>query len=266
MNQPQVHSARDVAPSIDLVGTWIPIPGLGHFAVNAFLLHSREPVLIDAGIANMHEPMFTALKELIHPADIRWIYLTHVDGDHVGCLDEVLQQSPKARIVTTFLGMSKLGLTRHVPPDRFYLRNPGEQLDAGDRKLLVARPPCFDAPETTMLLDPKSGTLFSSDYFGGLVPAPVESADQIPAAALREGMTKWLTVDSPWIHSVQPTLLRQATRSVVELQPRTVLSTHLSPARGMVETLSENILQAPGAPPFTGPDQIAFEQMLSAMR
>jgi glyoxylase-like metal-dependent hydrolase (beta-lactamase superfamily II) len=265
MNPPTVNSRRNVAADVDQLGTYIPVPGIGHFAVNAFLLRSREPVLVDAGIVTMQEPMLSALEALIDPSELRWLYLTHVDSDHVGCVETLLRRAPKARIVTTFLGWSKLGFGRSIAPDRFLLLNPGEELDVGDRKLLVTRPPCYDAPETTMLFDPTSRTLFSSDYFGALVPSPVEVAEQVPANALREGMMAWLSVDSPWVRMLQPALLEQATRGVLELAPETVLSTHLAPARRMADVLSANVLAAPGAAPFVGPDQAAFEKMLEAM-
>jgi hypothetical protein len=265
MTPPTVVARRNVAADVDQLGTHIPVPGIGHFAVHAFLLRSREPVLVDAGIVTMQEPMLAALESLIDPGELRWIYLTHVDSDHVGCLEALLRKAPKARIVTTFLGWSKLGFARTIAPDRFLLLNPGQELDAGDRKLLVARPPCYDAPETTMIFDATSRTLFSSDYFGAIVPSPVELAEQVPASALREGMMAWLSVDSPWVRTVQPALLEQATRAVLELRPETVLSTHLAPAYGMAEVLSENVRMAPGAAPFVGPDQATFEKMLEPL-
>ena len=117
-----------------------------------------------------------------------------------------------------------------------------------------------------MLFDPTSRTLFSSDYFGAIVPSIVEVAEQVPAGALREGMMAWLAVDSPWVRTVQPTSLEQATRGILELNPETVLGSHLAPAYGMAKVLTENVLMAPGAAPFVGPDQAAFEKMLQPAR
>ena len=266
MKPPAVNFTRNVAPTIDQIGTYIPVPGMGHFAVNSFLIRSQTPVLVDAGIVTMQQPWLEALETLIDPADLGWIYLTHVDADHVGCLEALARRAPKARIVTTFLGMSKLGFGRSMSPDRFFWLNPGQELDVGDRKLLALRPPCYDAPETTMVFDPVSRALFSSDYFGAIVPTPVESADQVPPSALRDGQATWLAVDSPWIRTVQPALLEQAARAVLELNPASVLSSHLAPARNMAQVLSANVLAAPQAPAFSPPDQLALEQMLAAMR
>lgn len=263
MSEPVVSVTRSVAPNTDLVGTTVPIANLGFLAINAYVLHAKKPVLIDSGILGMRKLTMAALEQVIDPAELEYLYFTHADGDHIGCVDELLERAPRARIVTTFIGMAKLGFDRQIPLERFLLLNPGQELDAGDRKLLVTKPPCFDAPETTMLWDAKERTLFSSDYFGGLVPRPVEAADEVSPSALREGMVTWLTFDSPWIHSVDPARLAAATRAVSALEPKTILSSHLAPARGLVQALSENVLQAPNATPFRGPDQSAFEALLA---
>jgi glyoxylase-like metal-dependent hydrolase (beta-lactamase superfamily II) len=263
MTSPMVNALRNVAPAVDLLGTHVDAPGFGRIAMNAFLLRSKDPVLVDAGMVIMGGATLAVLESLIDPADLRWIYLTHVDADHLGCIDALLERAPRARIVTTFLGMAKLGCTRSISPERFFLLNPGQELDVGDRRLLAVRPPCYDAPETTMLFDATSRTLFSSDYFGAFVPTAVEAADEVPAAALRDGMMMWLAMDSPWLRSARPEPLAAATRAVLELQPEWVLSTHLAPARGMAEALTANVHHAhQHAPLFPAPDQAAFERVL----
>jgi hypothetical protein len=44
--------------------------------------------------------------------------------------------------------MGKLSLRFAIAPERFYLVNPGQSLDVGDRLLAVFSPPTYDAPET----------------------------------------------------------------------------------------------------------------------
>ena len=64
-------------------------------------------------------PEGTSCKTLgtdVHPADLRWIYLTHPDRDHTGSLMEVLEAAPAACLVTTFLGLGILSLEYVIPP------------------------------------------------------------------------------------------------------------------------------------------------------
>lgn len=153
--QPMI-TQTPVTPDVDALGTWLPVPGYGVLAVNAFVIRATRPVLVDTGPAVLGDAFIQALERAIDPARLEWIWLTHPDPDHVGNLAAVLQRAPRARVVTTFLGMGKLGLLG-LPVDRVHLLNPGQSLDVGERRLLAVAPPVFDAPESTGLFDPSTG-------------------------------------------------------------------------------------------------------------
>lgn len=255
----EVHS---VAPDTQAITTYFPLPTLGLVPVSAFLIRGEQPVLIDTNLAMLSDTFMGTLRGLIDIKDIRWIWLTHADPDHTGSLKRVLQDAPQARLVTTFLGMGKLGLMG-FPVDRAYLVNPGQHLDVGDRKLLAVKPPSFDAPETTGLQDTRTKALFPSDCFGALMQKPAENAADIAADDLREGLVKWATVDAPWLHMVDEGEFSKALRAVQRLEPSVVLSSHLPPATGMTETLLNRLADVRMAQRFVGPDQAALEKMMS---
>lgn len=232
---------------------------------NAFLVRAAEPVLIDTGVVALREAFLAALAERIDLDDLRWIWLTHVDPDHVGSLYALLDAAPRARVVTTYLGMGKIGLTAPLPMDRVHLLNPGQRLDVGDRRLLAVKPPSFDAPETTGLFDEKTGTLFSSDCFGAVMHEPSESAAAMSDAALREGLVTWTTVDAPWLGGERDEVFDDACARLSDLAPARVLSAHLPPAPNMFPTLLAHLRAARTAPPFVGPDQAALLQMMAQM-
>lgn len=264
MELPTVLEPQRVADDTHVITTWLPLPGLGMLPANAFLIQAREPVLVDAGVAALGEAAFDRVSSLIDPADLRWIWLTHADADHVGCLPRLLEAAPNARLVTTFLGMGKLGLSMSVSPERVYLLNPGQRLDVGDRSLRALRPPTFDAPETCALFDEKTGTLFSSDCFGAVLEQPFASAQAIEREPLRAGLALWAQIDTPWLSWIEPAHLAAALEALRGLSPVRVLSSHLPPADDMLSTLSEMLIAARRAAPFTGPDQAALAQMLTA--
>jgi flavorubredoxin len=265
MDKPTMFEPYKAAADIDVVPSYFPIPGLGIVPVNAFVLKAAQPVLVDTGLVPLSDEFMETLSSVIDPGDLRWLWLTHTDQDHIGSLWRVLETSPKLRIITTYLGVGKMSLFAPLPMDRVYLLNPGQSINIGDRILTAIKPPSYDALETTGFYDPKAETFFSADCFGALMSEPVGNAAEMGAEKLREAMVFWATVDAPWLHIVERTLFTKNINRIRELSAKLVLSAHLPMAQDMTNTLLENLATVPEAEPFVGPDQQAFEAMLAEM-
>jgi flavorubredoxin len=247
-----------------VIPSYFPIPGLGILAINAFVLLSREPVLVDTGQPLLSDQFRKKLASVIDLQDLRWLYLTHADPDHIGSLFPILEAAPRMRVITTFLALGKLSLLKALPPERFYLLNPGQSIRVGDRSLIAVRPPTYDAPETTGFYDQKAGALFSADSFGALVAGPAERASGISPDQLKAGLTTWATIDSPWLHDLDRTVFARSLESIRTLAPKLILSSHLPAAENMADRLLEWMAEFPAAKPFAGPDQKAFAELLKA--
>ena len=253
-----------ISSTISALSTYVPIPGLGMLPVNAYVVKSTSPVLIDTGLhADVNEFM-TALRSQIDPRELQWIWLTHIDQDHVGSLRRLLDDAPRAKVVTSFLGLGKLALFADVPPERVHLLNPGQSIDAGDRTLFAVSPPTYDAPETMGVYDSASRTFFSSDSFGALLEGPAEDAAAGDPRALREGQVLWTTIDSPWIHNTSERWLAGTVNELRRMAPAAILSSHLPASSGMTETFVEALIAARNAPRFVGADQESFAAMLKS--
>ena len=234
--------------------------------VNAFVLHGSEPVLVDTGPVVESEEFMAALRTVIDPADLKWIWLTHTDFDHIGSLHRLLAENPQIRVITTFLGVGIMGLFDPLPMDRVYLVNPDQKITVGDRTLTGIKPPLFDNPSTTAFHDDRSGAFFSSDFFGALLQSVPNNAADISDGDLREGQLFWATVDSPWLNKVDRGAFAKELDGIAKLQPTMILSSHLPAAPGdMTERMLSSLADAPTAQPFVGPDQAALEQMLKEM-
>jgi hypothetical protein len=257
---------RPLSAGVTALQDCIEIPGLGVLPVNAFLLNAAQPLLVDTGLPSSRGSFLEALGDLIDPADLQWIWLSHPDRDHTGSLYELLDAAPQARVITTFGGVGILSIERPLPLDRVYLLNPGQPLDLGDRSLTAFRPPLYDSPVTTGFVDGRTGTVFSSDCFG----APVSSAAlagaadvaDVPADELAYGQRLWGTVDSPWVSGVDRLAFARSLEPLRALDPPLLLSTHLPPATGRATEFLDRLATLPDAEPFVGPDQAALEEML----
>ncbi len=259
----QIHVDTDVTVLSDTA----EIPGLGFLPVNSFVVHAEQPVVVDTGLGTEDKDFISVLAEVMDPADVRWIWLTHPDRDHTGGLYALLEAAPQARVVTTFIGVGILSCERPLSLDRVHLLNPGQSLDVGDRQLTGFRPPLFDNPATVGFMDTHSGNLFSSDCFGGPMAteqaATASDVREISSDDLRAAQLLWASVDSPWLNMVDPQRFSATVEPVRQFNPRAVFSTHLPPAHGMNATLLDFLDVAPGTSPFVGPDQAALEALLA---
>lgn len=258
METPLVESPRRIASDTFLISAQLPIPGLGVLPANTYLIDGREPVLVDAGVTALAGPTFEQLARVIDPKRIAFVFLTHTDPDHVGCLDAVLARAPHARVITNFLGMGKLGLRAPIAKERVYLMNPGQRLSLADRELCAVAPPVYDAPETMALFDTRTRSLFSSDCFGAVLPELAPTADELSSDSLRAGMSVWTQVDAPWVSTMDDGAFARGLGKLRELEPQAVFGSHLPPARASIGELFAALDAARRAPAFVGPDEAAL--------
>lgn len=263
MDTPKMLPPETVAPETSILPSYLPVPGFGVLPVNAFVVRGAEPMLVDTGVAALRDEFDAALRSVLDPKDLRWIWITHADPDHIGNLAHVLEAAPQARVVTTYLGMAKIALNG-LQLERVHLLNPGQTLRLEDRQLTAFAPPSFDAPETTGFYDAGSGALFSSDCFGALLEGPAQRAGDVPAPALRDGLITWATVDAPWLCGLGQAKLAASAAPLRRFGATSVLSSHLPPAGAVLDGLLHHLDAARSAPPFVGPDQAALERMLAA--
>jgi hypothetical protein len=251
---------------VHVLPTTLPLPGLGVLPINAYVLHAQEPVLIDSGIGIDGDQFIDALTSVIDPAALRWVWLTHDDADHTGNIERVFELAPNARLVTHGFSAMRMSTWWPVPMDRVYAIRVGDRLAVGDRTLRAIAPPLFDNPMSTGVLDEATGSLFSVDSFGAILPEATDDASQIPAEALAGGMRAWSTSDSPWAHLVDRERFGHVLDGVRKLQPTSIFSSHLPAARGTsIEAFLKIMESVPDAEHAVAPSHDEFDQMVAAM-
>jgi len=259
-------SAFEVARDVFVLPAWCPVPGMGVLPMSSFLIRGRQPTLVDTGPAPMSGSLRAELEQLLDLSDLRWIWLTHTDPDHVGGVQELLERAPAARVVTTTLGAGKMELHSPLPTERVHLIEPGGSLDIGDRDLVALRPPVYDAPETVAAFDSMSRSLFAADCFGTLSSGPVQHAGDLSADALCDGMLTWAGIDTPWLELVDTARFERSLSVVRDLAPAQILGAHLPPAHGMTDTLLALLERArAAASPGRGTDSTDVERLRVAV-
>lgn len=251
---------------VSVLPTHLDIPGAGTLVFNSYVIHAKQPMLVDTGLGFERDGFVEALRSVIEPADLRWIWLTHDDSDHAGNLQTIMELAPQAQLVTHALGALRISTWWPIPLERVHAIALGDRVDIGDRSLRAVRPPTFDNPMSTGIFDERTRTLFSVDAFGAILPRAVANIDDLTAEELTGAMMAWATFDSPWLHYSDRARFGQVTDALRGLDPSCIFSSHLPAATGRLDAFLDVLEAVPDAEPFVPPGADAFRQIVAALR
>lgn len=237
-------------------------------SLNSMVIRGAEPVIVDTGtLANRKDWLDDAFG-LVEPADVRWIFLSHEDPDHIGNLGPVLDACPNATLITTWAATERLGCEIGLPADRLRWVHDGESFDAGDRTLHAVRPPVYDGPATRGLFDPTTGVYWASDAFATPMGAePAERVTDIPGPMWAEGMAVFHHhALCPWLSMVDRGRFAADVRRVSDLDPQVVVGAHTPIIDGQHVVEAFDLLAGlPDVVPPPHPDQAALDAALAGM-
>ena len=249
--------------------TWV-IPqvepaGPGTFiCVNSMVITAAEPVLVDTGCAVNRERWLDQAFSIVEPADVRWVFLSHADRDHIGNVEAVLAACPHATLVTTHWGVIYM-LADGVPAlDRMRWVNDGESFDAGDRALHAVTPPLWDGASTRGLYDPTTGVYWAADSFGSYLTHPVTNAAQLDRSFWAESLLHEGGSNPGWHFLVDPDKFDAHVQHSAGLQPSVVASAHGPVLSGpYVEEGYRLVRQLVRTGPVAQPGQPALDAMVA---
>ena len=221
-----------IAPETFLIPNLAPAPDGLFLPVNSMVIRGREPVIVDTGAPVHREQWLEKVFTVVEPEDVRWVFLSHDDGDHTGALFDVLERCPQATLVTNFFSVERLRIEKPaLPLSRMRWVEPGGSFDAGDRVLHLFRPPVFDGPTSRGLFDPKSGAMWIVDSFPCFTPGTLD-ADEMPQDLLAQVMPALSSAVSPWHAWLDPATFNRHVDAVEALGARTAASAHGPVLRG----------------------------------
>lgn len=268
MDIPAFDNVPATAPHAIARDTWL-IPNLApagdglYLPVNSMLIRGREPVIVDTG-APLHRKLWLdKVFSLVEPEDVRWLFLSHDDGDHTGGLLDVLERCPRATLVTNFFSVERLALEKPaLPLERMRWLEPGDRLDIGDRVLRLFRPPIFDGPTTRGLFDPSTQAMWIVDSFACLTPGPLD-ADEMTHEQLAQ-MSAMNSAVSPWHAWLDRAAYGRHVDAVEAFGARTVASAHGPVLRGdKLDDAFDRLRGLAGAPIIPLPGQELLDQLIA---
>ncbi|MFL5348404.1 MAG: MBL fold metallo-hydrolase [Hyalangium sp.] len=228
--------------------------GIGMLPVNFYAIKgSKKTILIDTGAPPQAEDALKALKSVIDPKTIDYIFITHMDIDHYGGLKLMLEEAPQAQLVGNLTNMLKGVMWDSLAPPRFAVVWPGQEIDLGDRKLR-AEQAFLEDTWTFWLSDEKTKTLFASDTFGAMqFGPPANFSEEQPAGSFASGFTMWHQANFTTIPMLDKNLYREAFSGLQKRGFKNLASVHGPFIRKDVDQVFELIQGVPTAPPLGEP-------------
>jgi flavorubredoxin len=169
--------------------------------LNSMVITGAEPVIVDTGTSTNRTQWLEDVFGIVDPADVRWVYVSHDDIDHTGNLAEVMTACPGAVLVCSWAVIERHANACAFPLGRCRRVNDGDSFEAGDRRLLVVRPPVWDSPTTRGLLDQHTGVYWGADAFACVMPGEaVSTVAELDPEFWADGMALFAHhVLSPWL-------------------------------------------------------------------
>ncbi|MCZ7528717.1 MAG: MBL fold metallo-hydrolase [Acidimicrobiia bacterium] len=268
--QPAAPTAEPqrIAPDTWLVPNLVP-SGPGQFLfVNTMVILAEEPVVVDTGAPLHREQWLDAVTSLVDPEDVRWVFLSHDDGDHIGNMAALLDRAPNATVVANFFSAERASLEpdRALPLDRMVWLEEGSSFDAGDRRLHLMRPPIFDGPTTRGLYDERTGVMWAADSFGAFTTGAVYDAADLPPDLYDESFRLINSLVSPWHQWLDAGVYGRHVDRVEALGATTIASGHGPVLRGpFIAGAFDRVRAMAGQPIVPPPGQEVLDELVAQL-
>lgn len=133
---------------------------------NSFLIRGEKVALVDTSHEKFRQLYLDLLTNLIDPATIDYLIISHTEPDHSGLVADVLRLAPHITVVGSKVAIQFLEGFVHQPFDRVLVKS-GDRLDLGNgHELEFISAPNLHWPDTIFTYDHKTQVLYTCDAFG----------------------------------------------------------------------------------------------------
>lgn len=267
-----------VAPTLDVPPTRIAPdtfvihqvqPALGQplfVYLNSMVILGKEPVIVDTGTPANREKWLKDTFSLVEPEDVRWVFVSHDDVDHVGNLGEVMSACPNATLVCNWAMIERHSNCFEFPLNRCRWVMHEESFEAGDRTLHAVRPPLYDSPTTRGLFDSSTGVYWAVDTFATPLPSPELSVTDLDPEFWEFGMSLFaFGAVCPWLSLVDLEKFGRYVDGVEGLDIKTLAGCHTPAIEGPnIKKAFDLVRRLPEAEAPPLPDQSILDEIIAA--
>lgn len=145
---------------------YLPLPyGVTY---NSYIIDDEKVCLIDTVESGSSIEFLNKVKHVIGEKKIDYLIVNHMEPDHSGAMEEIMNLFPEVKIVGNTMTLKMIKAFYHDFDESKFLRiKEGDELDLGTHKLGFATIPMVHWPESMVTYDKTEKILFSNDAFGG---------------------------------------------------------------------------------------------------
>ena len=155
---------------------------------NNFLITDKKIALIDTVKYGFSDIMFERIRCLTDPEKIEVAVCNHIELDHAGCWDKVMDVAKNATLYITERG--KQGLERYFDVTSWDIQvvKTGDSVKIGEKTLMFIETPMLHWPDSMMTYIPEDKLLISQDAFGQHWAQAVLFDDLVPQEVLEDAV------------------------------------------------------------------------------
>lgn len=133
---------------------------------NAYLIRDEKSVLVDTVSPGNAGPLLCRLAKTMPPDKVDYIICNHMELDHQGCLEEIVERVKPEKIFVSENGLKSMAGyygSKNWPVQG--VKN-GEVLDLGKKRVVFQFTPMLHWPDSMVSYIPEEKLLISNDIFG----------------------------------------------------------------------------------------------------
>lgn len=186
---------------------------------NAYLIIDEKITLIDNVKYYLYDEMIKRISQIIDPAKIDYIVQNHVEMDHSGGMQYLMDLIPNATIYTNGMGIK--GLKLHYKKDwKFVEVKTGDTINLGKRNLTFLTTPMVHWPDNMVSYCQEEKLLFSNDAFGQHIASSERFVVDYPFNIVMEEARKYYAnIVLPYSKQVQKVLEAAAPLEIEMIAP-----------------------------------------------
>lgn len=135
-------------------------------AYNSYLLTGGANILVDTVKGQFMDNFLGRVASVLSGRPLDYVIVNHMEPDHAGSLSIIRKLYPGVKIVGNAKTAEMLKNFFGIEDGVMTVKN-GETAELGTRRLMFVFTPMVHWPESMVACDADTGTLFSSDIFGG---------------------------------------------------------------------------------------------------